>query len=107
MNDWSNQSAPCSVSEVSSAVSDLRLATRGSPLALAQANSVADRLRSAHLGLEVEIIVVETTGDRVIDVPLSVLGGQGVFAKEVQRAVLDGDADVTVHSAKDLPSTSP
>ena len=68
---------------------------------------MADRLRSAHLGLEVEIIVVKTTGDRVIDVPLSVLGGQGVFAKEVQRAVLDGDADVAVHSAKDLPSTSP
>ena len=88
-------------------MSDLRLATRGSPLALAQASSVAERLRAVHEGLSVELVIVETTGDRVVDVPLSELGGQGIFAKEVQRAVLSGDADVAVHSAKDLPSASP
>lgn len=88
-------------------MSDLRLATRGSPLALAQAELVAGLLARHHEGLMVEIVIVETTGDKVTEVPLSVLGGQGVFAKEVQTAVLEGAADVAVHSAKDLPSTSP
>jgi hydroxymethylbilane synthase len=85
----------------------LRLATRGSPLARVQAERVADRLRSAAPGLEVEMVVVRTRGDRQSDVPLDRLGGQGAFAKEVQAAVLGGDADVAVHSAKDLPSATP
>ena len=76
-------------------------------MALAQAELVAGLLVGHHEGLTVEIVVVETTGDQVTEVPLSVLGGQGVFAKEVQTAVLEGIADVAVHSAKDLPSTSP
>ena len=66
---------------------------------------VAEQLRAAHPGLEVELVLVETTGDRRQDVPLHVIGGQGVFVKEVQQAVLDGRADLAVHSAKDLPST--
>lgn len=81
----------------------LRLATRGSAQATAQATTVADALRAA--GVDVELVFVETTGDRRTDVPLHTIGGQGVFVKEVQRAVLDGRADLAVHSAKDLPST--
>jgi hydroxymethylbilane synthase len=62
-------------------------------------------LRARHPGLEVELVFVDTTGDQRQDVPLHTIGGQGVFVKEVQRAVLDGRADLAVHSAKDLPST--
>ncbi len=68
---------------------------------------MADRLRAAVPRLEVVAVVVRTRGDRQVDVPLDRLGGQGAFAKEVQAAVLAGDADVTVHSAKDLPSVTP
>jgi hydroxymethylbilane synthase len=67
---------------------------------------VADRLRSAHPDLTVELVVVETIGDRRQDVPVWEMGGQGVFVKEVQAAVLDGRADLAVHSAKDLPSVT-
>ena len=81
----------------------LRLATRGSPQARTQTEAVADALRDA-AGVDVELVFVETTGDRQRDVPLHVIGGQGVFVKEVQQAVLDGRADAAVHSAKDLPS---
>jgi hydroxymethylbilane synthase len=86
-------------------VTTLRIATRGSAQAQTQAKVVAAQLRAAHAGLEVELVLVETTGDRRQDVPLHVIGGQGVFVKEVQQAVLDGRADLAVHSAKDLPST--
>lgn len=82
----------------------LRLATRGSAQATAQSTAVADALRAAHPGLDVQLVFVETLGDQRADVPLHTMGGQGVFVKEVQRAVLDGHADLAVHSAKDLPS---
>lgn len=81
----------------------LRLATRGSRQAIAQSTAVADAIRAA-TGRAVELELVETTGDVRQDLPLHVIGGQGVFVKEVQRAVLDGRADLAVHSAKDLPS---
>src|SRR3954454_12329690 len=84
----------------------LRAATRGSPLARWQADHVAGLLADAHPGLTVEIVVVDTEGDRRLDVPISAFGGKGVFAKEVQAAVLDGRADFAVHSAKDLPSVT-
>src|SRR5215204_5193296 len=84
----------------------VRLATRSSPQARTQAQGVADALADA-TGCTAELVFVDTTGDRRQDVPLHVIGGQGVFVKEVQQAVLDGRADVAVHSAKDLPSTSP
>jgi hydroxymethylbilane synthase len=84
----------------------LRVATRGSELARWQAAHVAGLLQVAHPGLAVEVIIVETTGDRRRDVPVWELGGQGVFVKEVQTAVLEGRADLAVHSAKDLPSTT-
>ncbi len=83
----------------------LRLATRRSPLALAQADAVARRLGA--LGVECAIVPVETSGDRDRTSALSALGGQGVFAVEVQRALVEARADVAVHSAKDLPSASP
>jgi hydroxymethylbilane synthase len=85
----------------------LRVATRGSALALWQAEHVAGLLRAAEPSLDVELVLVETQGDRQRDVPIWELGGKGVFAKEIQAAVLDGRADVAVHSAKDLPSTTP
>ena len=83
----------------------VRIATRGSVQARTQAQLVADALQAAHPGLTVELLFVETTGDQHQDVPLHTIGGQGVFAKEVQLAVLDGRAHLAVHSAKDLPST--
>ncbi|HVT76513.1 MAG TPA: hydroxymethylbilane synthase, partial [Acidimicrobiales bacterium] len=76
------------------------IATRGSPLALWQANAVA-----ARLGGDAEIVVIKTEGDRKTDVPLESMAGRGVFTTDVQNAVLDGRADIAVHSAKDLPSS--
>lgn len=84
----------------------VRAATRGSSLALWQATHVGRLLEATYPGLEVEFVVVDTEGDRRLDVPISEFGGKGVFAKEVQTAVLDGRADFAVHSAKDLPSTT-
>jgi hydroxymethylbilane synthase len=82
----------------------LRLATRGSALALAQSRLVADGLRAAWPSLEVELVTVVTLGDRRRDVTAAALGGKGVFTAAVQEAVLDGRADLAVHSAKDLPA---
>jgi hydroxymethylbilane synthase len=83
---------------------DVRLATRQSALALAQTRLVADALRAARPGLEVELVPVVTEGDRRRDVATTELGGKGVFTAAVQQAVLDGRADLAVHSAKDLPA---
>jgi hydroxymethylbilane synthase len=82
----------------------LRIATRQSAQATAQATAVGEAIAAAYPGLEVELVAVETLGDQRADVPLHTMGGQGVFVKEVQRAVLDGHADLAVHSAKDLPT---
>lgn len=82
----------------------VRIATRSSLQARTQAQAVADALVAAAPGTTVELVFVETTGDQRQDVPLHTIGGQGVFVKEVQRAVLDGRADLAAHSAKDLPS---
>lgn len=84
----------------------LRAATRRSPLARWQAERVRDLLEAAHPGLTVELVGLETEGDQRLDVPISAIGGKGVFAKEVQQAVLDGRADFAVHSAKDLPAVT-
>ncbi len=85
----------------------LRLATRGSPLALRQTELVSELLRQAHPGLEVEPVVVRTQGDRDASTPLDQIGGQGVFVTEVEAAVAEGRADAAVHSAKDMPSVMP
>src|SRR5215469_1338500 len=81
----------------------LRIGTRGSRLALWQANYVSDRLRDVGV-TAVELVEIETAGDQVRDVPLAQIGGQGVFTKEIQRALLDGTVDLAVHSLKDLPT---
>jgi hydroxymethylbilane synthase len=85
----------------------MRLATRGSPLARRQTDMVAHLLAQARPGLTIEPVVVRTEGDRRTDEPLERIGGQGVFVKEIQEAVLDGRADVAVHSAKDMPPRTP
>ncbi len=84
----------------------MRVATRGSALARWQAQRVVELL-GAHGEVEAELVFVETTGDQRTEVPLHSIGGTGVFVKEVQEAVLDGRADVAVHSAKDLPAITP
>jgi len=83
----------------------LRIGTRGSPLALWQAEYVAGRLRPLAASRSVELIQIETSGDMVRDLPLSQIGGDGVFTKEIQRALLGNVVDVAVHSLKDLPTT--
>lgn len=84
----------------------LRIATRGSALARWQADHVAQLLarRAGRSPIEIEFVVVETVADRRLDISIESMGGKGVFVKEVQEAVLDGRADIAVHSAKDLPS---
>lgn len=82
----------------------LRIGTRGSTLALWQANHVRDRLRALALDRPIELVEIETEGDLIRDVPLVALGGQGAFTKAIQQALLDGRADVAVHSLKDLPT---
>ena len=84
----------------------LRAATRGSPLARWQTDHVA-HLLEVSAGVEVDPVAVETAGDRDRESPIWEIGGRGVFVKEVQAAVLDGRADIAVHSAKDLPSERP
>lgn len=84
----------------------VRIATRGSALARWQADHVADRLR-ATADVDVELVIVSTSGDQRLDVPIWEIGGKGIFVKEVQAAVLAGDADLAVHSAKDLPALTP
>jgi hydroxymethylbilane synthase len=87
----------------------LRLGTRGSPLALAQAREVAARLATAHgaMGCEVATIVVKTTGDLILDRPLGDAGGKGLFTKELDIALAAEEIDIAVHSAKDLPTLLP
>lgn len=86
-------------------MSELRLATRRSPLALVQARYVRDRLLES--GVASVLVPMETRGDVQVEESLDQLGGQGVFSVEIQRSVITGDADVAVHSAKDLPSITP
>jgi hydroxymethylbilane synthase len=88
-------------------VPPVRLATRGSPLALRQTAIVTELLRAAHPGLEVEPVVVRTRGDQDATAPLDQIGGQGVFVTEVEAAVTQGRADAAVHSAKDMTSVLP
>src|SRR5262249_22553636 len=83
----------------------VRLGTRGSPLALAQTRSVGDAL--AALGVDVEIIIVRTSGDRLAQAALADFGGKALFVKEIEEALLEGRADVGVHSLKDMPVRLP
>ena len=81
----------------------LRIATRKSPLALWQAEHVAERLRKAHPGLTVELVGMTTRGDKILDAPLAKVGGKGLFVKELEQGLLEGRADIAVHSMKDVP----
>jgi hydroxymethylbilane synthase len=82
----------------------LRLGTRGSALALWQARHAVSRLGSLHPGLDVEIVVLKTEGDRFTDAALTAAGGRGVFVREIEEAILAGTIDAGVHSLKDLPT---
>jgi len=84
-------------------VSEIRLATRGSDLALTQSRGIAARIES-ELGASVTLVPVKTTGDKIQDVSLAKIGGKGLFVKEIEEALLDDRADIAVHSAKDLPA---
>ena len=89
----------------------LRIGTRGSPLALWQANAVKAALAAADPGLApdgaIEIVVIRTTGDRVQDRTLSEIGGKGLFTKEIEEQLIDGGIDLAVHSMKDVPTVLP
>jgi hydroxymethylbilane synthase len=85
----------------------LRIGTRGSALALWQAEWVKAQLLAAHEELAVELLVIKTTGDKILDVPLAKVGGKGLFVKEIEEALLDGKADLAVHSVKDMPAELP
>ena len=87
----------------------LRIGTRGSPLALAQAHETRARLMAAH-GLPeaaFEVVVIKTTGDRVLDRPLKEIGGKGLFTREIEESLASGGIDIAVHSMKDMPTLQP
>lgn len=87
--------------------STIRIATRKSPLALWQAEHVKSRLMAAHEGLNVELVTLSTQGDKILDTPLSKIGGKGLFVKELETAMLEGKADIAAHSIKDVPMEFP
>lgn len=85
----------------------LRIATRQSPLALWQAEHIKARLQALHPDLAVELVTFVTQGDKILDTPLAKIGGKGLFVKELENALLDGRADLAVHSMKDVPMDLP
>jgi len=85
----------------------LKIATRKSPLALWQAEYVRSHLLAKHDGLEVELVTMTTQGDKILDVPLAKIGGKGLFVKELEQGMMAGDADIAVHSMKDVPMELP
>ena len=87
-------------------MSTLKLGTRGSQLALYQANTTASLLKT-HAGIDCEIVVIKTSGDRLAEAPLSEIGGKRLFVKEIEDSLLAGEIDLAVHSSKDLPAILP
>ncbi|PLY12443.1 MAG: hydroxymethylbilane synthase [Sedimenticola sp.] len=85
----------------------VRIATRKSPLAMWQAEHVSSKLRQAHPGLQVELVGMSTQGDKILDTPLAKIGGKGLFVKELEQGMLEGIADIAVHSMKDVPVELP
>jgi len=85
----------------------IRIATRQSPLALWQAEHVATRLKQAFPGLRTELVKMVTRGDKILDAPLAKVGGKGLFVKELEQGMLEGTADIAVHSMKDVPVEFP
>jgi hydroxymethylbilane synthase len=88
-------------------VQRITIATRGSKLALWQAKHIQKRLVERYPGLHVDLLPIKTTGDKILDVPLARVGGKGLFVKEIEEALLDGRADLAVHSMKDVPAKLP
>ena len=88
-------------------IKTLKIATRQSPLALWQAEHIRERLETLHAGLKVELVTFVTQGDKILDTPLAKIGGKGLFVKELEAALLDGRADLAVHSMKDVPMQLP
>ena len=89
------------------ATDTIRIATRKSPLAMWQAEYVRDRLQAVHPGIKVELLGMTTQGDKILDSPLAKIGGKGLFVKELEQRMLDGGADIAVHSMKDVPVEFP
>jgi hydroxymethylbilane synthase len=85
----------------------IRIATRQSPLAMWQAHHVQDLLEKAHPGIEIELVKIVTQGDKILDRPLAKIGGKGLFLKELETALLNDEADIAVHSMKDVPAEMP
>ena len=85
----------------------LTIATRGSKLALTQTEWVRGRILAHHPDMDVDVLMIRTTGDKVLDRPLAKIGGKGLFVKEIEEALLDGRADLAVHSMKDMPAEVP
>lgn len=85
----------------------LRIATRKSPLALWQAHYVSDQLKKHHPDLKIELVTMTTQGDKILDTPLAKVGGKGLFVKELETGMLEGRADIAVHSMKDVPVEFP
>jgi hydroxymethylbilane synthase len=85
----------------------LKIGTRSSPLALWQAEWVSGRIRERYPEIEVALVKIKTTGDKILDVPLAQVGGKGLFVKEIEEAMLRGDVDIAVHSMKDVPTEFP
>ncbi|OQK16890.1 porphobilinogen deaminase [Methyloprofundus sedimenti] len=85
----------------------IKIATRQSPLALWQAENVAERLQQAHPGIKTELVKMVTKGDKILDAPLAKIGGKGLFVKELEQGMLEGSADIAVHSMKDVPVEFP
>lgn len=88
-------------------MTELRIATRKSPLALWQANFVKQQLELHHPGLQVTLVPMSTQGDKILDTPLAKIGGKGLFVKELEQAMLENRADIAVHSMKDVPVDFP
>ncbi len=85
----------------------IRIGTRGSPLAVWQAEWVRSRLHALYPQYETELVKIKTTGDKILDVPLAQVGGKGLFVKEIETALLEGRVDLAVHSMKDMPAEIP
>ncbi|MDG2395368.1 hydroxymethylbilane synthase, partial [Candidatus Thioglobus sp.] len=85
----------------------LKIATRKSPLALWQAEHVKSRLEALHPGLTIELVKMTTKGDQILNSPLSKIGGKGLFIKELEIGMMEGEADIAVHSMKDVPYKIP
>ncbi len=85
----------------------IKLGTRGSPLALAQAHWVKEQLEASRPDLQVDLVPIRTRGDRILDAPLYLVGGKGLFLKEIEEALLQKEIDLAVHSLKDIPAVLP